>query len=229
MPKLLVSVRSVEEARAALSGGAHIIDVKEPARGPLGRADVKVWHAVRQAVPAIVPVSVALGELVECERQTLPGPGAWSGIAWRKLGLATIGDGPNTLDRWGTLIRVWAQGPPWIAVAYLDAERAGAPQVEAVIDSSIALGCAGVLFDTWDKARPIPLRSFRALESSLARAREAGLLTALAGGLDADLIKLLRPLSPDIFAVRGAACAQGDRNGPIHPERVATLARAAAE
>ena len=35
----LVSVRSPEEALAALEGGADLIDVKEPSRGPLGAAD----------------------------------------------------------------------------------------------------------------------------------------------------------------------------------------------
>ncbi len=36
---LLVSVRSPDEVEAALGGGAGLIDVKEPARGALGRAD----------------------------------------------------------------------------------------------------------------------------------------------------------------------------------------------
>ena len=34
--RLLVSVRSAAEARAALSGGADIIDAKEPSLGSLG-------------------------------------------------------------------------------------------------------------------------------------------------------------------------------------------------
>ena len=38
-PQLLVSVRDLGEAAAALAGGADLIDVKEPIRGPLGRAD----------------------------------------------------------------------------------------------------------------------------------------------------------------------------------------------
>jgi len=34
--RLLVSVRDASEARAALAGGAGIIDAKEPLNGPLG-------------------------------------------------------------------------------------------------------------------------------------------------------------------------------------------------
>ena len=36
--RLLVSVRSAAEAEEALAGGAALIDVKEPANGPLGKA-----------------------------------------------------------------------------------------------------------------------------------------------------------------------------------------------
>ena len=40
--KLLVSVRSAAEAAAALEGGAHVIDVKEPLNGALG--NVELWR-----------------------------------------------------------------------------------------------------------------------------------------------------------------------------------------
>ena len=49
-PQLLVSVRDATEAAAALHGGAGLIDVKEPARGPLGRADAATIAAVVQTV-----------------------------------------------------------------------------------------------------------------------------------------------------------------------------------
>ena len=64
-PRLLVSVRDAAEAAAALAGGAALIDVKEPARGSLGRADAATIAAVVAAVGGRVPVSVALGELRE--------------------------------------------------------------------------------------------------------------------------------------------------------------------
>ncbi len=88
MARLLVSVRSAEEARAAVRGGAAIIDVKEPARGPLGRADAVVWSQVRAVVPAAIPVSIALGELSECSVDDQP---FFNGISYRKVGLAGAG------------------------------------------------------------------------------------------------------------------------------------------
>ena len=59
------------------------------------------------------------------------------------------------------------------------------------------------------------------------RVRDSGRFVALAGSLDVEAIGRLAPLAPDIFAVRGSACAGGDRLGPIDSERVSILARAA--
>src|SRR5436853_4004631 len=60
-PQLLVSVRDVAEAMSARAGGADVIDIKEPKRGPLGRADDAVVSAVRNAVGHDCLVSAALG------------------------------------------------------------------------------------------------------------------------------------------------------------------------
>ncbi|MCA1686503.1 MAG: (5-formylfuran-3-yl)methyl phosphate synthase [Planctomycetia bacterium] len=223
MASLLVSVRSAGEARAALVGGARFIDVKEPARGPLGMADYEVWAAVRAAVPPGTPVSVALGELAEWGGDG-PDPARFLGFSFRKLGLA--GSGPDWADRWWRLRRRWGGGPSWVAVAYADWERADAPPPGDVLDVAVASDdCAGVLIDTWDKSRPSPVDLTWA--PWFDRARQCGRLTALAGGLDAPAIGRLAPLRPDVVAVRGAACSGGDRGAEVDPARVAALARVA--
>jgi len=71
-PKLLVSVRDAAEARAALVGGADLIDVKEPSRGSLGRAEADTIAAVAHAVGGRTPVSAALGELRDWADEPLP-------------------------------------------------------------------------------------------------------------------------------------------------------------
>src|SRR2546421_8597639 len=85
-PGLLVSVRSAVEAVAALHGGAALIDVKEPRRGSLGRAEDATIAAVVACIAGRVPVSAALGELVEPESV----PYAGSGLAFMKWGLAGV-------------------------------------------------------------------------------------------------------------------------------------------
>ena len=229
MAGLLVSVRSVDEARAALAGGAAVIDVKEPDRGPLGCADFEVCRAVRRAVPPGVPVSIALGELREWQApgRSSPAPGPpspdlFAGIAYRKLGLA--GAGPDWVEAWADLRRAWGPGASWVAVAYADWARADAPHPDSVLDAALAAtDCAGVLVDTWDKTRPNPIDA--SWGPWVARARRGGRRVALAGGLDAAAIARLAPLRPDLFAVRGAACRHGDRLAAVDPDRVALLVR----
>src|SRR4051812_49007094 len=70
VPKLLVSVRNVSEAQAAVGGGCDLLDVKEPARGPLGMADRRVIAEVAQFAAGAqtdrpLECSVALGEVDE--------------------------------------------------------------------------------------------------------------------------------------------------------------------
>jgi len=229
LAKLLVSVRSAVEARAAVAGGASIIDVKEPRLGSLGRADASVWSEVRNVVPDSIPVSVALGELNEWSNlppRVVP-RSAWSGIAFRKLGLSAAG--PDWRERWRDLRHQFSSfspaSPAWIAVVYADWERAGSPDPDSLIDVAIEIDeCRGVLIDTWDKSRGTIID--RTWERPIDRIREAGRLVTLAGTLDAGAIVRLKALNPDIFAVRGAACQRGDRLAPIVTERVAMLVQA---
>jgi uncharacterized protein (UPF0264 family) len=228
---LLVSVRTAVEAQAAVAGGAAIVDIKEPAHGPLGRAPASVWSAVRAVVAPPTSVSVALGELAEwsgVNRAQFPAS-AWSGISFCKLGLSHA---PlDWRDRWRDLRRELRglAGPnlAWVAVVYTDWESAGAPDPEAVIGALTDVHeCRGVLFDTWDKASATRVDS--TWSQRLSRIRDSGRLVALAGGIDLAAIGRLASLDFDIIAVRGAACADGNRCAMIDARRVAALAQATA-
>jgi hypothetical protein len=187
---------------------------------------------VRESVPSSAIVSVALGELSDwlARRRTIE-ECSWERIDFRKLGLAHAD--PSWRHQWREL-RARFQGessgrpggePLWVAVAYLDWEAAWAPDPESVIGEAAAISdCPGVLFDTWDKTRRIPFD--RTVARWIARAKEAGRFVALAGSLDEAAIRRLRPLAPDLFAVRGAACRGGDRNAPVERDRVARLVEA---
>jgi uncharacterized protein (UPF0264 family) len=221
MARLLVSVRSAGEARLALAGGASIIDVKEPANGPLGRASSATWAEVRDAVPAGVMLSAALGELAEWRGDDPPDvpPGALAGFDYLKVGMA--GAGPDWQDHWHALAdRLDARRTRWIAVAYTDWEAAGAPSPAALLVADFPF--RGVLFDTWDKSKPAawPPNFLDVLEGF--RNRDATI--ALAGGLTVDRLGEIAQFRPDIVAVRGAACANGRRDADIDPARVADLA-----
>jgi len=220
MAGLLVSVRSADEARAAVEGGASVIDVKEPDHGPLGRASSQTWRLVREAVPAALPVSVALGELTDWSGSV----GSLEGIAFRKIGLAGWGVRQNWQARWAEVRRVESGEARWVAVAYADWQAAQAPHPDAVLEAAIeADDCSGILVDTWDKSSRSPLDATPRWFHWVALARQSGKFVALAGGLDLAAIARLAPLEPDLFAIRGAACERSDRRGQIQPDRVAEL------
>src|SRR5947209_5613388 len=121
---LLVSVRDAAEAVAARAGGADLIDVKEPSRGPLGRADVATIASAVQAVGGKIPFSVALGELRECPAavpDSLP-----AAVRYVKWGLAGLSQ-----ERWDHRLRDArrsAVGRCAVVVAYADADRVDAPR-----------------------------------------------------------------------------------------------------
>lgn len=221
MARLLVSVRSAEDARRALAGGASIIDVKEPANGALGRASFETWDEVRHVVPAGVKTSAALGELTEWlgdDRPAIP-PRALEGFSYLKVGMAGVG--PNWEEEWYALSGLLdARRIHWIAVVYTDWKAAGAPSPTTLANADFNFH--GVLFDTWDKSQPAAWTPelFDAAELF----RDRGALLALAGGLTADRLDEIAPWRPDVVAVRGAACEDGDRNRDIDPARVAELA-----
>ncbi len=229
--KLLVSVRSKDEALAALAGGAGVIDVKEPLKGSLGQATIDVWRDVRNVVPRLIPMSVALGELNDWladDAISVPRE-AWTGLSYCKLGLSHAPS--DWIERWRNLRERLAvcgsSSPAWVAVVYIDWQAARAPAPEAIIEAAGAIdACHGVLFDTWHKSNGpgIDLN----WKPQVDRVRDSGRFVALAGSLDAAAIRLLAPLAPDIFAVRGAACAGKDRLESIDAEQVAILARATA-
>ena len=86
MTRLLVSVRNAVEAQEAVAAGAHLVDVKEPARGALGNADAPTIQEVLSIVAGRCPVSAALGELMAGPALCLEGLPA--GIRFAKLGLS---------------------------------------------------------------------------------------------------------------------------------------------
>ena len=230
MAKLLVSVRSRDEALAALAGGADVIDVKEPLYGPLGRATPAVWREVREVVPPHIPLSVALGELgewLDVDDENVAAS-TLAGVSYCKLGLSHAP--PDWFARWRALCKRWSQigsSPPgWIAVVYIDWQAARAPEPDSIIQAAGKFDeCQGVLFDTWDKTGG--MRLDRTWKPRVDRVRDTGRFVALAGSLDIDAIGRLAVLEPDIFAVRGAACTGGDRLKTVDSQQVSELARAA--
>jgi hypothetical protein len=217
MTQLLVSVRSVEEADTALAGGADIIDVKEPARGSLGKADEDVITSIIDHVAGRQMVSVALGELTDLAAGVV-----FPVSDFVKVGLAGWGKRGNWRGRLSEV-----SNPRLVPVAYADAERANSPALADVLDFAVAHRCGALLIDTWQKDGRGLLHWLSLAELGGLRdvCASAGLPLALAGSLGVADVERLLPLTPEIVAVRGAACRGGQRNAAIDRAAVAQLAR----
>jgi uncharacterized protein (UPF0264 family) len=225
-PKLLVSVRDFDEIADALVGGADIVDLKEPRRGPLAPAAVDLW---RQAAslwdaadsgPPRPPLSAALGEQEEAARlaERLP-----SAFAFAKAGPSRC----ETLSKVGNL---WAETRQslddrieLVAVAYADWKNAQCADPELIVRAAVDAGFERCLIDTYEKDGRSTLDhlGISGLMRLAETARQGGLWWALAGSIRADHVRQLwqHDLLPDCFGVRGDVCEQG-RTGRLCPERV---------
>lgn len=232
MPRgLLVSVRDSHEALEALAGGAAIVDVKEPSRGPLGRADAVTAAAIGRALHGRVPWTLACGELAAVADIVSHVHRVLEHLGPDAPPLA-VKAGPAALDLagWQAAQRRMAgslpEGIAAVAVAYADWERAGAPPPEGIIDAAAAAGSGVLLIDTFDKSAGglFELRSSEVVAGWVGKARAGGLRVALAGRLHARHVPVAAKLGADVVAVRSAACG-GDRMGHVESARVRDLDR----
>lgn len=226
--QLLISVVDAIEAADAATGGAEIIDVKDPAAGSLGAAPAEWVRAIRAAAPSHLPVSAALGDGPFDTRAVTRAAVALAahGARYVKLGLRAT-TAPSALDTLRALRQSLPPETGVIAVGFADAARASCPAPVALPDLAAAAGVDGCLVDTAvkDGRGLLEWQDERALLRLVDECRARRLLCGLAGSLRARDLPAIAAVQPDIVGVRGAACA-GDRvSGRIDRERVAALAR----
>lgn len=224
MTKLLVSVRSVDEALAAAAHGAGFIDLKEPRAGALGGLPLATIRAVLAALRgqgSRLPVSATIGDLplnaldavLERVREV-----AACGVDIVKVGIPSCAEAPRALQ---ALARCDAAiVPVLIADAGID---------EALLQQACALPFAGLMLDTFDKRAGslFDLCNDTALAGFVARVRAAGRMAGLAGALRRSDLPRLQVLAPDFAGFRSAVC-RSDRGGALDPTLLQALVQAMA-
>jgi (5-formylfuran-3-yl)methyl phosphate synthase len=223
--QLLVSVASAAEVRAALDGGADIIDAKDPARGALGPVSSQTLDEIVAAVAGARLLTAALGDASSIsDTEEAARRYAQAGAAIVKVGCAGIGDAARVRLLLAGAVRGAREGGGGVvAVAYADAAEDGLSP-STLVPLAAGAGAAGVLVDTCDKQGP-GLRAVlapQALAEVIDAAHRARLFVALAGRLDDTDLPFLRQAGADIAGVRGAACG-GARTGRVLAARVRQL------
>ena len=220
MTRMLVSVRSVDEALVAASGGADFIDLKEPSDGALGGLPVATIGAIVGALRAHgigLPVSATIGDLpmhaLDRIRAQVDAVGA-CGVDYVKVGIERGPEAFAVLDALASC--GWPVVPVFIADRGLDA---------ALIAHACALDFPGLMVDTADKLAgslfdAVPMADLRAF---VAEVRASGRMAGAAGALRVAHVPLLQALAPDFAGFRSAVCV-ADRKTALCPERLAALA-----
>ncbi|MBT2325995.1 (5-formylfuran-3-yl)methyl phosphate synthase [Variovorax paradoxus] len=220
MTRMLVSVRSVEEALLAASGGADFIDLKEPRDGALGGLPVATIAAIVGALRARgigLPVSATIGDLpmhaLARIRAQVEAVGA-SRVDYVKVGIERDADAFAVLDMLADC--EWPVVPVFIADRGID---------EALVAHACRMGFPAIMADTADKQAgslfdAVPMAQLR---DFLERVRAAGRLVGLAGALRVAHLPLLQALAPDFAGFRSAVCV-ADRKTALCPQRLAALA-----
>ena len=222
--QLLVSVADASEARAALLGGADVIDAKDPRDGALGAVRVELLGALRSAIGAGRPLSAALGDrgpAVSVERRARAA--ARVGAAFVKLGFrgaAAVSQAPR---RAAAARRGAGAHTGVVLVGYADWRRARAIEPAALLALAVETDAVGVLLDTMVKdAGLFTLLEPEVVGAWVGAAHGAGLFACLAGSLRGADFATACALGADVVGVRGAACV-GGRTGRVSRARVTAL------
>ncbi len=222
MSAWLASVTDAAEARQVLAAGAAIIDAKNPHAGALGALPHEVVRAIVAAVDGCAPVSATIGDFPDMPSREVAravAEMAATGVDLVKIGLFPAHNLIACLDALAPI----AARQRLVAVLFADCE----PDF-GLLPHLAKRGFAGVMLDTANKtaggllAHQPPAR----LADFVARAKQLGLLTGLAGSLKLADIPVLTPIGPDYLGFRGALCREHARTQTLDPDALSALGAA---
>ncbi len=227
--RLLVSPMNLDEARAALDGGADIIDVKNPKEGSLGANFPWAIKAVAELAAGRVPVSATIGDLeFKPGTASLAALGAaMVGADYVKAGLLGVKTQDQAMEMMDGIVRAVKDFDPRkkvVSAAYSDYARVGSLSPMLLPTVARDAGADLVMVDTAKKdgRSTFEFMSEEDLRSFISLGHKMGLEVAVAGTIGFDHLEMLKRLNPDIIGVRGVVCG-GDRRSSIRPELVERL------
>ena len=225
--KILVSVRNPHEAALA-AANCDIVDLKEPANGPLGAVGHDVADTCMSVLPAETPVSLALGELVHNSADTHD----FKHIAqfankhnsrsiYVKMGLSQLDGDESWQGEWLSMMDLLPPSVKRVVVAYADNVAARSPDVMSLMRFAIEVKADAFLIDTYDKrgGHLFDHISEQQTDTIITTLGRAGVPVALAGSITVDLIETYCGRCPDIWAMRGAVC-DGGRVGQLSVKKI---------
>jgi uncharacterized protein (UPF0264 family) len=223
--RILVSVRSVDEALAAADGGADFIDLKEPRAGALGGLPLATIGDIVSALRGrgvASPISATIGDVpatrLEAILQRVDAV-ARCGVDYVKVGVERDAASQALLHALAACGRPVV--PVFIADRRLDPE---------LVAQACRMPFAALMADTADKRAGSVFDALGsgALQAFVHQVRGAGLQVGVAGALRIADLPALAALRPDFAGFRSAVC-RGDRGNALDAGRLRELRAAAAQ
>jgi dihydroneopterin aldolase len=218
MTLLLASVTGPDEAALVLAHGADLIDLKDPSNGALGALAPDVVGATVAAIRGRRPVSAVAGnlpmnpEVIAVAVETM----ARTAVDYIKVGLFP---GPQRQECVRALAAL-ARTTKIIGVMFADC---GADN--ALVKMMADCGFAGAMLDTADKRAGglLDCMDVASLRDFVGTCRDHGLMTGLAGSLEAPDVPRLLLLAPDYLGFRRALCDGRDRSARLDPPAIGII------
>ena len=225
---LLVSVRSVAEARLVLQHDNVWLDLKEPSAGSLGRPSIETiedFLSLTRSNPA--PTSIAAGELVQwTDNLSATLAAKLPPHCFIKFGLSNAKNAkPDWADSLAQIGKTLHRRQQMILVHYADSEAAQCPDWIQTLRTAEMLDCRYVLVDTYDKSSGGLLDHFsiERLESMIQIANAKNLAVALAGSLQANQLGSLMNVGAAWLGFRGAVCENQERTSTLCKNKLQSL------
>lgn len=224
----MISVVSAAEALQALSGGAGLLDVKNPDEGSLGAQSPGIIREIRKITQGRVELSAAIGDM-----PNLPGTAALAALGAAVCGADYIKVGLHGLRHEAEAIRmlrilrasISEYNAKVIAAAYADYRRIDSLNPAALPYICAEAEIAGCLVDTAIKDGHTVFDFLQAadLVSLTDAAHKRGLLIGIAGALEKHHLPVLQHAGVDVSGLRTAVCHDGNRKGALDSGRVKDL------
>ncbi len=234
--KLLISPRTIEEAKIVIDNRIEYIDCKNPEEGSLGANFPWIIRGMKNLIPTDSSqlLSAAIGDF-----PNLPGSAslaalgaAFSGADIIKIGLKGPKDEEVAIKLMKKVVKAvkdYNENIKIVTAGYADRTRmSSSPEFLSIPTIASESGSDIAMLDTFIKDE-LGLFDFLTVDQIIQfrnKANGLGLEIALAGNLRKKDIPLLINISPDIIGVRSVVCEGYDRNkGSIKSHLISELKR----
>ena len=219
MTGFLASVTSVEEAHIALTGGADIIDMKDPNHGALGALPLNTIADMVKKIDNKTRTSATIGDLKASSGHIPAAVRALqsTGVDFIKTGFF---HGSGDLAALAGSLEHETSNCKLIAVLFADQ-----PLQLSLLPLLAEAGFYGVMLDTARKLGSGLRASItdHELVRFVTASRQLGLVSGLAGQLTTSDIPTLLQIAPDYLGFRSALCIQQQRTQTIDTGAMATV------